>query len=90
MESEEWTALRKFNFDEAIFIAGISAERRTAAAAREEKEVDTLMVENRNNHQGPRVAGAVPTGSTRPEAPLPEIDLSTGHLTGGRMPFIGS
>ena len=86
VESEDWTALRRFRFDEAVMIAGIYAERRANEEARASTE-DEAQVHDANSPSGRQPsarAGAVQAGHK------PEIDLATGTFMSGVIPFIGN
>lgn len=95
VESDEWTALRKFRLDEAVLVAGTHAERRAQEEARAEAEAQKDLGEG---IRGQTVAFG--EGSTRdqngPASPgrlqppkAPELSLDTGKLTSGTVPFIG-
>jgi len=94
IESETWTALRKFRFDEATLVAGTYAERRAQDEARAEAELQKELGQDGRRpypafgegspqeQNGPASPGRVP-------AKAPELSLDTGKLTSGTIPFIG-
>ena len=89
VESEDWTKLRRFRFDEAVLIAGANAERRANDEARREAE--------ESNNEAPRSGlsahgpdrGGVQSGSGNARSRVPEIDMGSGEFIGGVIPFIG-
>jgi len=108
VESQDWTALRKFRFDEAVLLAGMYAERRATEEARSLAEETKEAPRDENGyivgqheasdaglpaHARQVAAGAVPAArgprSLPQGARTPEIDLMTGTLVGGVVPYIG-
>lgn len=96
---EEFDDLSAFRFNEAVLIAGKSAEARVAReaheAAKADAEIEAPVTQGGGlPYIGPsggvrQQPGRVISGPHRNGPELPTVDIGSGELTSGVVPFIG-